>query len=176
MEMRVKQPILPVQLAAGVSNYVRFRERLKIEIPGLDDVTLADTLEGITDLREIVGELVRSALVDEALSGGLSTRLAEMRARLQRLGDRAEKKRALALRAMSEADIKTLVQPDFTASLRRGAPTLEVLAEERIPSDYWRPQPPKLDRLGLLAALKGGSAIDGAAIVAPELQLSVRTK
>jgi hypothetical protein len=30
--------------------------------------------------------------------------------------------------------------------------------------------------LGLLAALKGGSAIDGAAIVAPELQLSVRTK
>jgi hypothetical protein len=99
-----------------------------------------------------------------------------MRARLQRLGDRAEKKRALALRAMSEADIKTLVQPDFTASLRRGAPTLEVLAEERIPSDYWRPQPPKLDRLGLLAALKGGSAIDGAAIVAPQLQLSVRTK
>ena len=176
MEIRVKQPILPVQLAAGVSNYVRFRERLKIEIPGLDDVTLADTLEGITDLREIVGELVRSALVDEALSGGLSTRLAEMRARLQRLGDRAEKKRALALRAMSEADIKTLVQPDFTASLRRGAPTLEVLAEERIPSDYWRPQPPKLDRLGILAALKGGSAIDGAAIAAPELQLSVRTK
>jgi hypothetical protein len=159
MEIRVKQPILPVQLAAGVSNYVRLRERLKIEIPGLDDVTLADTLEGITDLREIVGELVRSALVDEALSGGLSTRLAEMRARLQRLGDRAEKKRALALRAMSEADIKTLV-----------------LAAERIPSDYWRPQPPKLDRLGLLAALKGGSAIDGAAIVAPELQLSVRTK
>jgi hypothetical protein len=48
---------------------------------------------------------------------------------------------------MSEADIKTLVQPDFTASLRRGAPTLEVLAAERIPSDYWRPQPPKLDRL-----------------------------
>jgi hypothetical protein len=77
MEIRVKQPILPVQLAAGVSNYVRLRERLKIEIPGLDDVTLADTLEGITDLREIVGELVRSALVDEALSGGLSTRLAE---------------------------------------------------------------------------------------------------
>jgi hypothetical protein len=167
---------LPPPVAASLVAYVRIREHLNAAIPDLDDITLADTLEGITDLREIVGELVRSALVDEALSGGLSTRLAEMRARLQRLGDRAEKKRALALKAMSEADIQTLVQPDFTASLRRGAPTLEVLAEERIPSDYWRPQPPKLDRLGLLAALKGGSAIDGAAIAAPELQLSVRTK
>jgi len=167
---------LPPPVAASLVVYVRIREQLNAAIPDLDDVTLADTLEGITDLREIVGELVRSALVDEALSRGLSARFAEIRARLERLGDRAEKKRALALRAMTEADIKTLVEPDFTASLRRGAPTLEVLAEERIPPDYWKPQPPKLDRQGVLAALKSGSAIDGAAIAAPELQLSVRTK
>jgi len=77
---------------------------------------------------------------------------------------------------MAEAEIKTLTEPDFTASLRRGAPTLEVLAEERIPPAYWKPQPPKLDRQALLVALKGGSEIDGAAIAAPEVQLSVRTK
>ena len=152
------------------------RDRLLEQIPDLDDETLADTLEGLTDLREILAELVRSALEDEALSAGLSTRLAEMRARLQRLGDRAEKKRALALRAMAEAEIKTLIEPDFTASLRRGAPTLEVVAEERIPPAYWKPQPPKLDRQGLLVALKGGTEIDGAALAAPQVQLSVRTK
>ena len=159
-----------------VIQYGLLRDKLREQFPWVDDETLTDTLEGLTDLREILTELVRSALEDEALSAGLSTRLAEMRTRLQRLGERAEKKRALALRAMAEAEIKTLVAPDFSASLRRGSPTLDVLAEERIPPDFWKPQPPKLDRQGLLAALKGGTEIDGAALAAPEVQLSVRTK
>ena len=77
---------------------------------------------------------------------------------------------------MADADIKTLTEPDFTASLRRGGPTLDVLAEEKIPAAYWKPQPPKLDRQGLLAALKNGAEIEGAALAAPDLQLSVRTK
>jgi hypothetical protein len=99
-----------------------------------------------------------------------------MKSRAQRLGDRAEKKRALALRAMTEAEIQTLLEPDFTASLRRAAPALEVVAEETIPDAYWKPQPAKLDRQTLLAALKSGVKIDGAKLASPQLQLSVRTK
>jgi hypothetical protein len=152
------------------------KERLREEFPEIDDQTLNDTLEGITDLREILAELVRSALEDEALSSGLSTRLAEMKARAQRLGDRAEKKRALALRTMIEAEIRTLLVPDFTASLRRAAPSLEIIAEEIIPDAYWKPQPAKLDRQTMLATLKSGVQIDGATLAAPQLQLSVRTK
>jgi hypothetical protein len=167
---------LPQKISTEGANYKRLRERLVVEFPDIDDETLADTLEGITDLRETLAELVRSALEDEALSAGLSTRLAEMRSRLDRLKHRAEKKRALALTAMAEAEIKTVLEPDFTASLRQGAPTLDVLAEERIPGAYWKPQPPKLDRQGLLAALKSGEEIDGAALAAPIVQLSVRTK
>src|SRR4051812_23231371 len=101
------------------TKYGLLRDRLREQYPSLDDETLSDTLEGITDLRLMLAELVRSALEDEALCTGLSMRLAEMKARAQRLGDRAEKKRALALRAMTEAEIQTLLMPDFTASLRR---------------------------------------------------------
>jgi hypothetical protein len=168
--------LLPSTVKLESTRYSILRAWLLEKLPDLDDETLADTLEGITDLREILAELVRSALEDEALSAGLSTRLAEMRSRLERLKHRAEKKRALALTAMAEAEIKTVLEPDFTASLRQGAPTLDVLAEERIPAAYWRPQPPKLDRQGLLAALKSGEEIDGAALAAPIVQLSVRTK
>ena len=59
--------------------------RIACRIPDLDAETLADTLEGITDLREMLAELIRSALEDEALAEGLSTRLNDMKARFERL-------------------------------------------------------------------------------------------
>ncbi len=145
-------------------------------MPDLDEATLADTLEGITDLREMLAELIRSALDDEALAGALSTRLCDMKSRHERLETRAARKRQLVRAAMTEAEMKWLEEADFTASLRQGAPALEVVAEDKIPVAYWKPQPPKLDRQGLLAALKGGVDIDGVALAAPTLQLSVRTK
>ncbi len=150
--------------------------RLQQDFPGLDDETLSDTLEGLSDLREILTELIRSALEDETLLSGLSTRLNEMRSRQKRLARRADAKRALALRAMVEADIKTLKEPDFSASVRQSAPVLDVVAEELIPAQFWKPQPPKLDRQQLLEALKSGAEIDGAAISQSHVQLSVRTR
>ena len=164
------------QIQIEVLRYSAFRARLLAELPDLDEDTLADTLEGITDLREMLAELVRSALEDEALAGALSTRLSDMKARLERLEARAKRKRQLALEAMTQADIKKIEEADFTASLRQGAPALEVVAEDKIPVAYWKPQPAKLDRQGLLAALKNGVDIDGVALAAPSLQLSVRTK
>jgi hypothetical protein len=164
------------QLQAEAVRYTGLRDRLLAEIPDLDAETLADTLEGITDLREMLAELIRSALEDEALAGGLSTRLSDMKARLERFETRAKRKRQLALQAMTEADIPKLAEADFTASVKQGAPTLEVVAEDKIPAAYWKPQPPKLDKQGLLAALKAGTEIEGVAFAAPQIQLSVRTK
>ncbi len=164
------------QLQAEAVRYTGLRDRLLAEIPDLDAETLADTLEGITDLREMLAELIRSALEDEALAAGLSTRLNDMKARLERLETRAGRKRQLALRVMGEADIQKLTEADFTASLKQGAPTLDVVDEAKVPAVYWKPQPSKLDRQGLLAALKSGVAIEGVAIAAAQTQLSVRTR
>ena len=171
-------PTVPdsVSLRSELRSYAYLRERLLAEIPDIDSETLADTLEGITDLRQMLAEVVRSALDDEALFDGLSTRLSDMKVRLERLEVRSRRKRQLVLRAMAEADIPKLAEPDFTASLKQSASTLEVVAEEKIPAAYWKPQPPKLDKQGLLAALKSGTEIEGVALSAPEKQLSVRTK
>jgi Siphovirus Gp157 len=163
-------------LPAELARHKVLRARLLAEIPDLDADTLADTLEGLTDLKEMLAEVLRSALDDEALATGLSARLGDMKARLERLATRAERKRQLVLKAMTEAEIDKLAEADFTASLRQGAPTLAVIAEDKIPAAYWKPQPPKLDRQGILSALKAGTEIEGAVLAAPQMQLSVRTK
>ena len=52
------------------------------DLPEVDDETIRDTLEGITDLHEMIAAMIRSALVDEALHAGLRSRLDEMKERL----------------------------------------------------------------------------------------------
>ena len=156
--------------------YGRLKDRLLQEFPALDEETLADTLEGITDLHEMIAAVIRSALVDEALHLGLRSRLEDMKGRLSRLEFRASKKRELALTAMTEAGLSKFEQTDFTASARAGSPVLVVIAEERIPEAYWLPQPPKLDRQAILGELKRGIEIPGAQMSNPKPVLSVRTK
>ena len=152
------------------------RERLLADYPNIDEETLCDTLEGITDLNEMIAAVIRSALVDEALQSGLRTRLADMKSRLARLEERGSKKRALALEAMTEAGLKKLEQPDFTASARAGLPALVVLEEDLIPEGYWVPQSPKLDRQSLLTDLKRAGHIPGTEFSNPKPIVSVRTK
>jgi hypothetical protein len=163
-------------LQGEVPKYQLLKQRLLTEYPNLDEETLADSLEGITDLHEMIAAVIRSALVDEALQAGLRSRLDEMEQRLARLEQRGEKKRQLALEALSEVGLRKLEQPDFTASVRTGSPALVVIAEGAIPQAYWAPQPPRLDRQSLLADLKRGGNIPGAQLGNPKPILTVRTK
>ena len=122
-----------LQLQTEVRRYQLVLEKIIQEFPGTDDETIRDTLEGITDLHEMIAAVIRSALVDEALQAGLRVRLDDMKERLSRLDVRASKKRELALHAMSEVGLAKLEQPDFTASARAGSPALVVIAEDRDP-------------------------------------------
>ena len=163
-------------LSIETEKYLQLRERIALAYPEADEETLLDTLEGITDLHEMIAAVIRSALVDEALHAGLRFRVDDMRERLSRLELRASKKRQLALEAMTEVGLSKLEQPDFTASARAGSPALVVIAEDRIPEAYWLPQPPKLDRQAILGELKRGLDIPGAQMSNPKPVLSVRTK
>ena len=98
-------------LSTEVPRYQLLKQRLLLDYPDLDQETLADTLEGITDLHEMIAAVIRSALVDEALQGGLRSRIEEMKRRLVRLEERGAKKRHLALEAMSEVGLGSLSSP-----------------------------------------------------------------
>ena len=165
-----------MNLEFAAATYRAIRDRIRAQDPEIDEQTLADTVEGLTDLHEIVAALLRSALADEALATGLKGRIAEMEDRLARLQDRASKRRQIAKDVMVELDLKKLQAPDFTASIRPGTPALMVIDEAAVPSIYWEPRDPRLNRQGLFADLKQGAEITGVSLSNPEPVLSVRTK
>jgi len=163
-------------LRHSLAEYQYLRERLKAGFPDADEQTLHDTLEGLTSLPEALAAVVRSYLDDLALAAALGLRIGAMEERLGRIEERADRKRALVTTVMERADIKKLAEPDFTASLRSVPPSLVVVDEGQIPRDYWKPQPPKLDRQGLATALKSGASISGAVLGNSQMTLSVRTR
>jgi hypothetical protein len=165
-----------MNLDFATATYRAVRDRLRAEDPQIEDRTLADTVEGLTDLHEILSAVIRAALSDEALAAGLKGRITEMEDRLTRLQDRASKRRQIAKDVMVDLDLKKLAAPDFTASIRPGMPALLVIDEAAVPSLYWEPREPRLNRQGLLADLKDGAEITGVALSNPEPVLSVRIK
>ena len=61
-------------LKVEASKYLQLKRNLIAQYPEADEDTLLDTLEGITDLHEMIAAVIRSALVDEALHAGLRSR------------------------------------------------------------------------------------------------------
>jgi hypothetical protein len=163
-------------LSFATIRYAAIRDRIRTQDPQIDEQTLADTVEGLTDLHEIVQAVIRAALSDEALVLGLKCRISDMQGRLDRLQDRAAKRRQIARDVMVELDLKKLNAPDFTASIREGIPSLMVINEDAVPSIYWQPSEPRLKRQELAYELKQGAEIAGVALSNPEPVLSVRTR
>jgi hypothetical protein len=163
-----------LQLAAH--QHQEIRRRLRAEDPHLDEQTLADTVEGLTDLHAMLAAVIRAALLDEALACGLRARIEEMEERLRRFDERALKRRQIVRDVMVESEIKKLMDPEFTVSIRAGSPALVVVDEAAIPAGFWEPREPRLNRMGLLGALKRGGEIAGVALSNPEPVLSVRTR
>jgi len=165
-----------MNLKFAVIAYQALRERIRSQDPTIDDQTLADTVEKLTDVNEILTAVIRSALSDEALASGLKIRMGEMEDRLEWLQNRASKRRQIAKDAMLELGIQKITAPDFSVSIRPGLPALQVLDEAAVPSIYWQPSAPRLKRQELLSELKMGTEIEGVALSNPEPILSVRVK
>ena len=159
-----------------LTHHQYLREQLENEFPETDEETLADTLEGLTNLNEMLSAVVRSHLDDMAIIDALKSRVADMQDRLTRISKRADKKRELVISVMEQADLKKLAEADFTVSLRSSSAPLVVTEEETIPEPFWKPQSPKLDRQGLIATLKSGAQVSGAVLGNPRMTIAIRTK
>lgn len=163
-------------LAPSLSSYQYIKARIQEVEDSIDEQTLADTVEGLTDLHEIIATIVRSAVLDEALADGLRSRIDEMKERLSRFEKRASARRLISRDAMADAQIKRITAPDLTISLRPGVRSLIVIDEKLIPEEFWEPQAPRLRRQELVGELKRERSVPGAELSHPVAVLSVRGK
>jgi hypothetical protein len=164
------------RIGLAAVQYQAIRDRLRAQDPDIDEETLADTVEGLTDLHEILAAVVRAALTDEAVAAGLEQRIGAMEERLDRLRYRAAKRREIAREVMIESEIKKVTAPDLTLVMRPGSPSVVVTDERAIPAEFWEPCAPRLNRQKLLAELKLGAAVQGVQLSNPQPLLTVRTK
>ncbi len=161
---------------AELSLHTYLRQKLIEQFPDVDEVTLSDTVEGMTTLTEKLAAVTSSLLDDRSLATSLRHRISDMQERLKRIELSADNKKELVTDVMNRAKLKKITAPEFTLSLRPSPPKLLVLDENDIPGAYWKPQPSKLDRQSLLADLKDGKPLPGVTLDDSAPTISIRTK
>lgn len=123
-----------------------------------------EAVEGETNLLEMIDALVLSIRQDGALHAATADLAETLTARMERIEKRIGAKRALVLQAMELAEIQKRECPAGTVSTKAVPPKLEIVDSVAIPDIYWLAQPPKLDRKAVLADLKAGQTVPGAAL------------
>jgi hypothetical protein len=172
----LENPFMTSPLYIEKTKFKAYHLVLANKMKDLDDDVLIDTVDGMTNLSEMLAEITRSRLDDLSLCDALRMRIRDMQERLARISDRADMKQRIVSNTMEDVGLSKVVEPDFTLSLRKQPPKLQVTDETTVPSEFWRQQDPKLDRQTLIAALKAGEKIPGALLNNGGMTISVRTK
>ena len=122
------------ELRSSAADYALQRAAL-IEATGLDaeDECLADTLEGVTNLDELIVRAAREAKESEAMAEAIKTIIADNSERRARFLAKAEKIRAAIAHAMQDAGLPKITAPDMTISQRISKPAPKVIDADALP-------------------------------------------
>ena len=134
------------------------------DIIGDDEEAQRDLVEGETDLHETISAAVRQIGKDEASIEAIKEYASRLGGRAARLEKRIENTRTAIAVAMDLAHERRIETPFGTVSLKDAARSATVTEESEIPSQFWKPQPNKLDKKALTKALRDGQDVPGATL------------
>jgi hypothetical protein len=151
---------VPHNLHRSIDAAISLRQELERLIVGQspdlspdDLVALRDTFDGETTLDAEIRRALISIEEDEILTAGIKAREAELKNRRLRIEKRTEATRGLIEQAMTIAEWPRLETDIGTVTLGKSAPRLEVEDESQIPTQFWKPADPTLDKAGLKKVL-----------------------
>jgi len=140
-----------------------------------DERAYLDTLEGETDLYEIVSRLLAEIENDEGMKTALVAQIEDREARKKRAEERVKANRQGIAALMECAKLEKLVLPEATISLRRVPPKPIVTDETALPDDFCkfvrRP-----DMAAIKAEVEAGRAVSGTSLDNGSVSLTVRRK
>jgi hypothetical protein len=121
-----------------------------------DDDLCADMIEGETTLHEAALAVYDAILGDEALLEAQAARIKTLQARKARIQDRISTRKAIVERAFVETGAPKIEGPEITLSIRKTPANLIITEEDKIPTEFWKIQDPRLDLPALKKAAKEG--------------------
>lgn len=140
-----------------------------------DERAYLDTLEGETDLYELVRRLLNEIEADEGAQSALTAQIEERQARKQRAAERIKANRTAIMALMESAKVDRLTLPEATVSLRSNPPKPIVIDEASVPDVFckFRRSP---DMAAIRAELESGGAVSGVSFDNGGTSLTVRRK
>ena len=141
-----------------------------------DDIeTFWDTLDGETDILDIVGYLLEQLIKAQADQAQCKTRIEAYTARLNRHKSREESIKKSLLGILNATGQKKIPHTFGTISLRNGTESVVIHNEKEIPSQLCKVTVTP-DKTEIKKQLKAGEQIDGAELVTGPQTISIRIK
>lgn len=145
------------------------------DVVGDDDEAILGTVEGETNLIEVITRAVERLDELESHDEALAGLVKSYNARRDRLQNQGELLRAAISVALEAAGLKRLELPQATLTIKATPPSAVITDEAALPSKFWKPSDPKLDKRAVLAALKEGETVPGATLSNGGTTLQVRS-
>ena len=145
-------------------NAVALYELLQME--EIDEQTYLDTLEamGAEEKIESYCQIIKQLQADVEM---LATEAARIAARKKTAENSIDRMKAALLLFMQMTKQTKAKGGTFSVSVA-SSQKVNVTDESKVPSQWLVPQPPKVDKVGLKEALKGGATIEGAELITTE--------
>ena len=139
-----------------------------------DDELTHDMVEGETDLFEAIEAALDEMDACDITATGCKAKEVEIANRRKRVEARQEKLRGLIEQALLVADIPQVKLPTATISVARVPPKPLIDDESAIPSEFWVPQAPKLDKNAVNTAVRDGRIVPGVTMTNGGTTLKIR--
>lgn len=155
----------------------QFRELEALGADELDEETLRTTLEGLEG--ELTLKATNIALFSqnlEALAEMTGDAAQKLKARADRLKSRADALKQYLFIHLQAAGVRKIEAPEFTISIKKNPPSVDIDPLATIPDQYLippEPQLPKPDKQAISRALKAGKAVNGCRLIQLE-RLDIR--
>lgn len=145
----------------GISKNIMAARGVLQELKGDDAELNHDMIEGETDLFEAIQSALDEIAECEIVKAGCDAMIEKMKTRIERANRRSGRLRGAIDQAFQIAEVKSHKFPTATITTK-AIPRKPIIQDESaIPSKFFEPQPPKLDKKALNDAAKGGEDIPG---------------